>query len=163
MYKLWQKLASLPLPQPCEFKPKNSHDMNNLEALDGCDMILKGKHIYYNDLQEIERTIFLDIACYFSGLKETTAIRIWDFQSHLIGLQSLKDKSIVEVNKNGEISMHQQLEDMGQKIAKTIERNRLWGSTKEDLQILQEEKVSAMEIDFGHFFYYKNSAKNIYI
>jgi hypothetical protein len=59
--------------------------------------------------------------------------------------------------------MHQQLEDMGQKIAKTIERNRLWGSTKEDLQILQEEKVSAMEIDIGHFFYYKNSAKNIYI
>jgi hypothetical protein len=38
--------------------PKNSHDMNNSEALDGCDVILKGEHTYYNDLQEIERTIF---------------------------------------------------------------------------------------------------------
>jgi hypothetical protein len=55
--------------------------MNNSEVLEGCDLILKGKHTYYNDLQETERTIFLDIACYFSGLKETTAIRIWDFQS----------------------------------------------------------------------------------
>jgi hypothetical protein len=42
------------------------------------DMLWQSLEISYRDLDQPEKDMFLDIACYFGGLKEIIALRIWD-------------------------------------------------------------------------------------
>jgi len=51
----------------------------------------------------------------------------------------LKDRSLVKLSENGDLVMHDQLRDMGRKIAR---KNRLWDSKKESFQCLQHKKVA---------------------
>ncbi|CAK9209849.1 unnamed protein product, partial [Sphagnum troendelagicum] len=81
------------------------------------DILWKSLEISYKDLDQPEKDMFLDIACYFSGLKEIIALRIWDSESSTLELQNLKDRSLIKVNKDGNLIMHDQLRDMGQKFA----------------------------------------------
>jgi hypothetical protein len=68
--------------------------------------------------------MFLDIACYFCGLNEQMIIQIWDFQSSLeLGLQNLKERSLVKLSENGNLVMHNQLRDMGRKFAMIEQKN----------------------------------------
>jgi hypothetical protein len=41
-------------------------------------MLWQSLEISYRDLDQPEKDMFLDIACYFGGLKEIIALRIWD-------------------------------------------------------------------------------------
>ncbi len=91
-------------------------------------------------MDQPEKDLFLDIACYFVGLKEIIALQIWDSESSTLQLQNLKDRSLVEVNKDGNLIMHDQLRYMGQKFAIQEEKNRIW-DPKTNLQILHEQKV----------------------
>jgi hypothetical protein len=68
--------------------------------------------ISYKDFNQPEKDMFLDIACYFGGLKEIMVFRIWDSESSTFELQNLKDRSLVKVNKDGYLIMHDQLQDM---------------------------------------------------
>jgi hypothetical protein len=61
--------------------------------------------------------MFLDIACFFDGYETNTTFRIGTYQSPILGLQNLKDCSLVKITKDGYLNMHEQLKDMGQKIA----------------------------------------------
>jgi len=65
--------------------------------------------ISYDSLDQPEKDMFLDIVCYFGGLKEIIALRIWDSKSSTLELQNLKDRSLVKVNKGGNFIMHDQL------------------------------------------------------
>jgi hypothetical protein len=66
-------------------------------------------------------------------------IQIWDSQSSpQLGLQNLIDRSLVKLSENGNLVMHDQLRDMGRKIARN---NRLWDSKKESFQCLQHKEV----------------------
>jgi hypothetical protein len=84
--------------------------------------------------------MFLDIACYFGGLKEIIAHRIWDSESSTLELQNLKDRSLVKVDKDGNLIMHDQLRDMGKKFVIQEEKNRIW-DPETNLQNLHEQKV----------------------
>ncbi|CAK9254036.1 unnamed protein product, partial [Sphagnum jensenii] len=77
------------------------------------DILWKSLEISYKDLDQPEKDMFLDIACYFGGLKEIIALRIWDSESSTLELQNLKDRSLIKVNKDGNLIMHDQLRDMG--------------------------------------------------
>jgi hypothetical protein len=44
----------------------------------------------------------------------------------------------VKLSENGDLVMHDQLQDMGRKIAR---KNRLWDSKKESFQCLQHKEV----------------------
>jgi len=90
------------------------------------DILWKSLEISYKDLDQPEKDMFLDIACYFGGLKEIIALRIWDSESSTLELQNLKDRSLIKVNKDGNLIMHDQLRDMGQKFAIREEKNRIW-------------------------------------
>ncbi|CAK9278148.1 unnamed protein product [Sphagnum jensenii] len=117
----------------------------NAEALDGGkdDKLWRSLQISYEDLQPTERNMFLDIACYFCGFNEQMIIQIWDSQSSpQLGLQNLKDRSLVKLNENGNLVMHDQLRDMGRKFATIEEKNRLWDSKKESFQCLQHKEVA---------------------
>jgi len=118
--------------------------LRNAEALDGGkeDKLWRSLQISYEDLQPIERNMFLDIACYFCGLNEQMIIQIWDSQSSpQLGLRNLKDRSLVKQNEIGNLVMHDRLQDMGRKIATIEEKNRLWDSKKESFQCLQNKEV----------------------
>jgi hypothetical protein len=106
------------------------------------NILWQSLEISYKDLDQPEKDMFLDIACYFGGLKEIIALRIWDFESSTLELQNLKDRSLVKVNKDGNLTMHDQLRDMGRKFAIQEEKNRIW-DPKTNLQILQEQKVAS--------------------
>jgi len=81
------------------------------KTLDGGieDILWQSLEISYIDLNQPEKDMFLDIACYFGGLKEIIALRIWDSESSTLELQNLKDRSLVKVNKDGNLIMHDQL------------------------------------------------------
>eukprot|EP01018_Ginkgo_biloba_P021975 Gb_40546 [translate_table: standard] len=91
------------------------------------DDIKNRLEISYAALDEEEKKIFLDVACFFieTDTKEKiTAIRIWDASgwSGLHGLQTLEWKCLVDIVKDkftGKeyLRMHNQLRDMGREIA----------------------------------------------
>jgi energy-coupling factor transporter ATP-binding protein EcfA2 len=116
--------------------------LNNMEPLygDENDRLCNTLKICYDALAESERNMFLDIACFFCGFKLKTIIRIWDNSSPRINLSNLQNRSFLKVRKNGEIIIHDQLRDLGRKIASQDQKNRLW-DPKKTLHILQNEMV----------------------
>jgi hypothetical protein len=117
------------------------------------DILWQSLEISYKDLEQPEKDMFLDVACYFGGLKETIAHHIWDSKSSTLELQNLKDRSLVKVNKDGNFIMHDQLRDMGRKFAIQEEKNRIW-DPKTNLQILHEQKVIITMSNYYLFFIY---------
>jgi hypothetical protein len=104
------------------------------------DILWQSLEISYRDLDQPEKDMFLDIACYFGGLKEIIALRIWDSESSTLVLQNLKDRSLVKVKEDGNLSIHDQLRDMGRKFAIQEEKNRIW-DLETNLQNFYEQEV----------------------
>jgi predicted ATPase len=111
----------------------------NLDGGKNC-VLWQSLEISYRDLAQPEKDMFLDIACYFGDLKEITALQIWDSETSTLELQNLKVRSLVKINKDGNLFMHDQLRDMGRKFAIQEENNRIW-DPKTYLHILHEQKV----------------------
>ncbi len=101
--------------------------LHNAEAKD--DKLWRSLQISYENLQPIECNMFLDIACYFCGWNEQMIIQTWDSQSSpQLGLWNLKDRSLVKLNENDYLVIHDQLWDMAWKFATIKQKNRLWDS-----------------------------------
>ncbi len=129
--------------------------LRTAENLDGGknDVLWQSLEISYRDLAQPEKDMFLDIACYFGGLKEIIALRIWDSESSTLELQNLKVRSLVKINEDGNLFMHDQLRDMGRKFAIQEEKNRIW-DPKTNLQILHEQKVIITTSNYYLFLLY---------
>jgi len=105
-------------------------------SLDGDEEIWNTLKISYDGLNnDIEKRIFLDVACFFckdvypSGLSKETILYMWSKDGILPvwELDRLIDMSLLNLNKDGEIlEMHDQLRDMGRKIAKGT---RVWNQS----------------------------------
>jgi hypothetical protein len=95
--------------------------------------------------------MFLDIACFFDGYETNTTFRIGTYQSPILGLRNLKDRSLVKITKDGHLNMHEQLKDMGQKIAmEQKSRIFLWNPKKPNF-FLANKKVCYMLTSFNQF------------
>jgi hypothetical protein len=75
--------------------------------------------------------MFLDIACFLVGLKKKTFCRVYwngdDSPSPMLGLQNLKERSLIKWMEDGRLYMHEQLRDMGRKIAMEVTMSRfIW-------------------------------------
>ncbi|XP_031287428.1 disease resistance-like protein DSC1 [Pistacia vera] len=89
--------------------------------------------ISYDGLDDQEKNIFLNIACFLQHVPRKTVIEILDangFDSE-IGISNLIDKSLLTINVLGRVSMHDLLQKMGHKIVEQEsrcpgERSRLW-------------------------------------
>eukprot|EP00253_Pinus_taeda_P021417 PITA_21417 len=89
--------------------------------------------ISYDALDKEEKEIFLDIACFFIGKDRDTAIRVWDGSNWegLLGLWTLENRCLVEVDGKNCLSMHDHLRDLGRDIAEDLEYpRRLWHFTE---------------------------------
>ncbi|GLJ56287.1 hypothetical protein SUGI_1215060 [Cryptomeria japonica] len=90
--------------------------------------IYDGLIISYDTLSKVEKEIFVDIACFFIGEKNTLPIIFWKFLYDVVEgpLSNLKLKSLIEI-KDGVFHMHDRLQDMGRVIAEKEEkRTRQW-------------------------------------
>ncbi|XP_057749886.1 disease resistance protein RUN1-like isoform X2 [Arachis stenosperma] len=112
--------------------------------------ILDVLRISYDGLEEMEKEIFLDIACFFpSGygkwyVKDILSIR--GFQSD-IGLRILIDKSLITYKWDDIINMHDLLRDLGRSIVreKSPKEPRKWSrlwNQKDLSDVLRENKAA---------------------
>ncbi|XP_031255253.1 TMV resistance protein N-like [Pistacia vera] len=96
--------------------------------------ILDILQISFDGLQETEKKIFLDVACFFKGEEREYVTRILDGCGFnpTIGLSVLLEKSLITISNFNELWMHDLLQEMGRQIVKreSIEesgkRSRLW-------------------------------------
>lgn len=103
----------------------------------------KGTHsilkISYDSLDVAEKSIFLDIACFFIGYKKDYVMSILDGCGFfpIDGINTLTRRCLVKVGSNNKFLMHDLLRDMGREIVLQEsfrdpgERSRLWH--KEDV------------------------------
>ncbi|GLJ27160.1 hypothetical protein SUGI_0532490 [Cryptomeria japonica] len=84
--------------------------------------------VSYNALDEEEKQMFLDVACFFIGNDKMTAIAVWDGSgwNGLSGWERLINKCLVDFDDGNGIIMHDHLRDLGREIAKTDPPYRLW-------------------------------------
>jgi hypothetical protein len=95
------------------------------------ELLWKTLKISYDHLDEEHQDMFLDIACFFTGFKKKTFCRMyWNVDgssSPMLGLQNLKDRSLIKWAKDGNLYMHEQLRDMGRNIATKVTMSRfIW-------------------------------------
>ncbi|AES86731.2 disease resistance protein (TIR-NBS-LRR class), putative [Medicago truncatula] len=78
----------------------------------------------YDDLDRLEQKYFLDIACFFNGLRlkvDYMKLLLKDFESDnavAVGLERLKDKSLITISEDNVISMHDILQEMGREVVR---------------------------------------------
>ncbi|XP_057745378.1 disease resistance protein RPV1-like [Arachis stenosperma] len=92
---------------------------------------------------DTEKETFLDIAFFFIGMDRNDVINILDEYDAEVGISTLVDRSLVTVDKNNKLGMHDLLRDMGREIVREKYpkepegRSRLW-LQKEVLEVLQK-------------------------
>ncbi|KAH0747262.1 hypothetical protein KY285_008919 [Solanum tuberosum] len=94
--------------------------------------VVEKLEISFEGLQDEEKTMFLDIACFFRGRKEDDIIKIlesYDLYPR-IRLCGLIEKSLVFISKYKTIQMHDLIQDMGRYIVKkqkdSGKHSRVW-------------------------------------
>ncbi|MCH83813.1 TMV resistance protein N-like, partial [Trifolium medium] len=87
----------------------------------------------YDDLEDCQRNIFLDICCFFIGKDIAYVTKILNGCGFYAGtkITDLIERSLLKVEKNNKLGMHDLLRDMGRAIVersakKPGERSRLW-------------------------------------
>jgi hypothetical protein len=135
-------------------------------ALDQCERvpdktIQMTLQLSFYALQEEEKSVFLDIACFFKGYKLTWVEKIlhahhgYSIKNHI---NVLVEKSLIKISESGNVTLHDLVEDMGKDIVRQEspnpgERSRLWAS--EDInEVLEENKVSYIMIWMVWFFFF---------
>lgn len=117
--------------------------------------------ISFDGLDDDTKDIFLDVACFFKGRQKHKVVRILDScgLSGDNGIRLLEQKSLICIDSNGCIDMHNLLEQMGRDIDRQMhpdapmKRSRLW-QADEISDILMDktgtEKISAIVVDKMH-------------
>ncbi|GLJ10670.1 hypothetical protein SUGI_0132730 [Cryptomeria japonica] len=85
--------------------------------------------VSYDALDEEEKEMFMDVACFFIGRKKSLAIQVWDGSgwSGLQGWETLVNKCLVNVDGNNDIiTMHDHLRDLGRDLAGGHTPSRVW-------------------------------------
>ncbi|XP_031382544.1 TMV resistance protein N-like isoform X1 [Punica granatum] len=89
--------------------------------------------ISYDGLDDFDKAIFLDIACFFNAVSLDYVVKILDACKFFpdIGIRVLVDKSLINV-ENNKLWMHDLLQEMGREVVRKEspnnpgERSRLW-------------------------------------
>ncbi|XP_054819838.1 TMV resistance protein N-like isoform X2 [Prosopis cineraria] len=82
--------------------------------------MLKILEVSFDGLDDKEKTIFLDVACFFNGMAKDYVIQILEtFDEDLhpkFGIKVLTEKSLLVINHEGHLWVHDILQDMGKYI-----------------------------------------------
>ncbi|XP_059068318.1 disease resistance protein Roq1-like [Cryptomeria japonica] len=109
--------------------------------------------VSYDALDDEEKEMFLDIACFFIGERKSVAIAVWEGSgwSGLHGWERLFNKCLVEVedgdigrmiwvNGGERIRMHDHLRDLGREVANGRSPYRLW-SPQQSIKIHSQQEA----------------------
>ncbi|XP_068330042.1 disease resistance protein RUN1-like [Pyrus communis] len=108
--------------------------------------IMNKLRISYDSLQDDhDQKLFLHIACFFIGKDEDYIVRILDacdFKT-ICGIQNLRDRCLVTIDRDNKLSMHDMIRDMGREIVRRESyepenRSRLWRS-HDSFEVLREK------------------------
>ncbi|KDO37431.1 hypothetical protein CISIN_1g008394mg [Citrus sinensis] len=95
--------------------------------------ILQILKISYDGLDDKEKNIFLDVACFFQGEDVNPVMKFLNASGFYpeIGISVLVDKSLIVISNNNKITMHDWLQELGRDIVsqESIDpgnRSRLW-------------------------------------
>ena len=122
--------------------------------------IQKVLEISYEGLDETEKDIFLDIACFFKGFSKEYIMDILNAcDLHPIyGIENLIDKCLITIDQDCRLLMHDLLQQMGREIIRREspgmpgERSRLW--CYEDVhKVLTQNTVCIILVHFLPFFF----------
>ena len=134
-------------------KPEWENALNKYEKIPYRD-IQKILKISYEGLDDTEKHIFLDIACFFKGYnmdydKVVDILEACGLYPKT-GIKKLIDKCLLTNNKFKQLSMHDLLQKMGREIVRQEspenpgERSRLW-CYEDALEVLTEDTVSCSD------------------
>ncbi|KAL3727602.1 hypothetical protein ACJRO7_032355 [Eucalyptus globulus] len=113
--------------------------------------------ISYDALEVRHKHIFLDIACLFIGCDKDVMVHFWEKSKFFPkeALIVLQNMSLIKIEENNSVWMHDQLRDLGREIVrqesntKIQEQSRVW-DPKEGLVLLRkhkgEKKVEALRL-----------------
>ncbi|KAH0745212.1 hypothetical protein KY285_006869 [Solanum tuberosum] len=128
--------------------------------------VVNNLKISFEGLQDKEKTIFLDIACFFRGMRKDKTIEI--LESYDLGarirLHGLIEKSLVFISKYNTIQMHDLIQDMGRYVVNmqkdSGKPSRLWNI--EDFEdVVNNTGIMAMEAiwcTYVHKLYFSEEA-----
>ena len=110
--------------------------------------IQKILRVSYDLLEDIEKDIFLDIACLFKGWYKDYVVKILDACKLYpnFGIPSLVNKCLISVDQYGRLSMHGLIQQMGREVVRQQapdileERSRLC-CYEDSLEVLTTNKV----------------------
>ncbi|KAK3435881.1 hypothetical protein EUGRSUZ_C00318 [Eucalyptus grandis] len=113
--------------------------------------------ISYDTLSHAEKEIFLDIACFFIGTDKRIATYFWADLKFFprTELQKLISRSLIKIDYENRLRMHDQLRDLGRIIACPVEKkpwkwSRLWD--EEAMKVLQRKFLHVKDVDFDGDF-----------
>lgn len=114
--------------------------------------------VTYDNLEENEKEIFLDIACFFKGetveYVEKTLQACGFFPK--FGISVLTDRSLVSIDEYNRLRMHDLIQDMGREVVREVsplepgKRSRLWNH-EDVIEVLTENSVRATYMLFSLF------------
>ncbi|ESR55125.1 hypothetical protein CICLE_v10024483mg, partial [Citrus x clementina] len=95
--------------------------------------ILEVLKISYDGLDDKEKNIFLDVACFFQGEHVNPIMKFFNARGFYpeIGISVLVDKSLIAIDSHKKIAMHDLLQELGREIVRQESinpknRSRLW-------------------------------------
>ncbi|KAL3324741.1 hypothetical protein AABB24_038711 [Solanum stoloniferum] len=125
--------------------------------------IVKNLKISFEGLQDKEKTIFLDIACFFRGKDKDYTIEIlksYDLDAR-IRLHGLIEKSLVFISKYDTIQMHDLIQEMGRYVV-TMQKDSGQPSRLgniEDLEDVLVNNTGTMEVEAIWCTYFESHQK----
>lgn len=144
----------------CNSREKWDAILKKLERVphEGVDSKLK---ISYEELDNRQKHIFLDIACLLIGWDKEIAIHMWDETEYFPeeALEVLQHMSLIKIDENNKLWMHDLLRDMGREIIRqdsnmvTKKQTRVWCADEaSDLLMTNQEKenVEALCLEFHY-------------
>ncbi|KAH8955605.1 hypothetical protein BDL97_08G148700 [Sphagnum fallax] len=105
--------------------------------------------VCYDYLDKQHQSMFLDIACFLSGLKINTICRMCtgDYLHPKYELQNLQHRSLIQWAEGGILYIHEQLQDMGQNIVMElpITNHFMWEKKNPNCFLQRNEVVENLE------------------
>ncbi|CAN1298887.1 Disease resistance protein L6 [Linum perenne] len=114
--------------------------------------VIERLKISYNALEHEARQIFLDIACFYIGSEKEIVSYMWEDCSFrpAINIKILIQRSMIKIDENNKLQMHDHLRDMGRDIVRNEnidfpwKRSRMW--KKEDIKEMLRNKKATNEV-----------------
>uniref|UniRef100_M0ZR09 NL25 n=1 Tax=Solanum tuberosum TaxID=4113 RepID=M0ZR09_SOLTU len=114
--------------------------------------IVRNLKISFEGLQDKEKTIFLDIACFFRGMSKNETIEI--LESYDLGarikLHGLIEKSLVFISKYDTIQMHDEIQKMGRYVVEmqkdSGKPSRLWNIEDFEDVMVNNTRTTTVEV-----------------